>query len=425
MAPEMDKGTNEHAVAGLATELLAAMRVRDAQIKQEKDRQFVPVLTGLAKSRTEIREATGIDPAGIAWKQFGVRKLRESVHRVYRAHRVREATAETAFGQLLRYGVQNFLFDAYQNVPTVAQAIYETRPSTNRQEWYAPLYGAEVPEDVAEEGHFDDSRIKGLDVMIINKKVGRILSISRELVDDDQTGQIVNRATRLGERMRYKEELDAVKAIVLEAKDYSTGGSGSTPYTTAIGNKFTAGSQPLIMQTLEEAAIELAKIVDPLGNFMLVLPDTVFAGRNNEINLYKLLNSAYMPAIPGAGVTSPFEGGWAQSASAENIGDAKSGSTGWTLTINWLQGRYTPVISTFFDHPDLLAATASASPKFWFLMQAKKGAVWQERDPLEVIQENPLSGASFETDAYRYRVRRRYKHAVIEPRFIFQGYGNF
>jgi len=395
MAPETK--VQEYAAA-----FLEAMRVRDEQIAASRSKAHEAIAKRMKEMRAEIREDTQVDPGAIDWYSgdLSVKRLKESVFRAYKARKIREAVAETSFGQLLRYGVQNYLFDAYQNVPTVWQAIFESRPSANRQEWYAPLYGAEIPEDVDASGHFEDSRIRGLDVVVINKKVGRILSIERELVDDDQTGQIVNRAQRLGERMRYKEEIDAMLAIT-NAKDYSTGAAASG-YTFAIGNAFTM-NQPLVQTEMENAAIALRKIKDPLGNFMLVLPNVVLVGPDNEINLYKLLNSAYQPSIPGTFGT-------------DNVATSlPSGQTGWTLTVNWLQGRYTPVVSTFLAHPQVAAKLG------WWLMQAKKGAVCQERDPLEVVQENPLSGQAFESDAYRYRVRRRYRHIVIEPRFIFQG----
>ena len=382
----------------LARSVQALLKQREAPTREK---HFAPVRRYMKQMRETIARDTGFDPGRINWSDpsFSAKQLRYAVEKTTRRRGLREANAETSFGQLLRYGVQHFLFDAYQQVETVMESVYEARPSSNRQEWYAPLYGAEVPEDVDAGGKFDDSRIRGLDVVVVNKKVGRILSIERELVDDDQTGQIVQRASRLGERMRYKEELDAVLEIV-NARDYSTG-AAATGYTSTIGNNGTG--QGLSMRELELADIALTTMKDPLGNFFLVVPDTVLVGPANKINLYKLLNSAYQPAIPGA--------------SGETAATAASGATGWTLTANWLQGRYTPVVSVFLAHQLILGTD------YWFLMQAKKGAVIQNRDPLEVVQENPLSGQAFEFDSYRYRVRRRYRHRVIEPRFIYQGKG--
>jgi hypothetical protein len=412
MAPT---ATQDQELVVPVADLVKAIQARDVRIAQERSVQHEQITKVMERMRESVRSDTGIDPKKIAWSSpfFRVRPLREAMYRITKEQRLREATAETSFGQLLRYGVQHYLFDAYQNVATVYQAIFDSRPSSNRQEWYAPLYGAEVPEDVDPGARFDDSRIRGLDVMIVNKKVGRILSVERELVDDDQTGQIVQRASRLGERMRYKEELDAMSAIV-NALDFSPGGGVTAAgYSTAIGNRPTTLGA-LAQGAMEAAAIALRKMKDPLGNFMLVQPDTVLVGPDNEINLYKLLNSAYQPSIPGVPGTLPYAVGTGTGVAFET----QQGMTGYTLTANWLQGRYTPVVSTFLAHP------AINGTNFWYLLQAKRGQIIQERDPLEVVQENPLSGEAFDFDSYRYRVRRRYKHAVVEPRFIFEGNGS-
>jgi hypothetical protein len=58
----------------------------------------------------------------------------------------------------------------------------------------------------------------------------------------------------------------------------------------------------------------------------------------------------------------------------------------------------------------------------WILCQAKKGLVFQRRDPMEVIQELPQSGQSFNTDTYRFRSRSRWEQEWIEARYY--GLGN-
>ena len=407
---------NDREIETLGTLRSALDRVVQTRGQQTRDFQYSLIRKRMGVMRESIKRTVRIDPAMIDWNNpmFSMRSLRRSMERLATNGKLREANAESSFGQLLRYGIQNYLFDAYINVATVYPAIFDSRPSANRQEWYAPLYGAEVPEDVAAGQHFDDSRIRGIDVMVVNKKVGRMLSIERELVDDDQTGQIVQRASRLGERMRYKEEIDALNSII-NAKDFSTSSAGTTGYTTAIGNRPTTLGT-LTQSALEGAAIALRKIKDPLGNFMLVVPDTVLVGPDNEIILFKLLNSAYQPSIPGAGA-----GTYTTGTGSGVAFEQQQGNVGWTLTSNWLQGRYTPVVAPLLADSRVGSGVASL---FWYVMQAKRGIVFQERDPLEVIQENPLSGEAFELDSYRYRVRRRYQPVVIEPRFIFEGNGS-
>lgn len=340
-----------------------------------------------SRAHTELREACqkrhGVDPASIDWgkaertKGFW-HKLEEST-----GERLREANSSSSLGQLFRYGVQQFMFDAYKDVPVIYPDVVAIRPSSNRQEWYAPLYGAETPIEVAPGTAFTDSRLQGLDTVLVNKKVGRTLEVDRELFDDDQTGQIVQRATKLGQRVRYKEEFDVMAAL--------RGGS----YSFAIGNKFTGGYETLSQGALERADIQLQQIRDPLGNRMLVMPSYLLVGTAHKFNAAKLLNSSLQPSIPGS--------------AGETIGDAASGQTGWTMTVNVLQGLYQLGVSRFLQTDD------------WFLMEPRTSLPFQERDPLEVVQENPQSGKSFENDTYRWRVRRRYQTALIESRYVFAG----
>lgn len=303
--------------------------------------------------------------------------------------RLREAVAESAFPALLRSGVQGFLFDAYQAVGVIYPDLVRVVNSNKFEELYAPMYGAETPKQVNPSQKFEESRLQGLDVRVRNLKFGRILGVERELIDDDMTGQIVQRASQMGQRIRYVEEQVVMSAIV-----------GAT-YTTAIGNRPSAGAK-LSQPGLEAADIALMGIRDPLGNLILVQPDTLVVGPADKFNAAKLLNSALQPSVPGA--------------SGQTANTASSGGTGWTMTVNPLQGLYSLKVSRFLP---TLGLDATNGP--WYLMQAKTSIAFQDRDPLEVVPEARDAGESFDRDQYRWRTRRRFNAAVIESRYIYEG----
>jgi hypothetical protein len=342
---------------------------------------------------------------------FSWKRLRENLES--NSGKLREATSESAFGQLLRYGVQHFMFDAYKNVDDfVYTDLVTSRPSSNRQEWYAPLFGVEIPRDVPTGGAFEDSRISGLDVEVVNKKVGRMFTVERELIDDDQTGQVQQRAEGLGARLRYKEEADVMGVDVFTLNPLGRGitGVAAQSYTTAIGNRPTEFLK-LSQAGLESADISLHNMLDPLGNRILVKPSLLLTCPAEKFNAAKLLNSALQPSVPqtvtsgsGATTTSFFQGGL----------------TGWNATVNPLQGLYTLKISRWLPTgTDGAGVTAG----YWYLMEPKTSIVWQDRDPLELLMEARDAGRSFERDEYRWRLRRRYATAVIEYRYIFEGMG--
>jgi hypothetical protein len=192
---------------------------------------------------------------------------------------------------------------------------------------------------------------------------------------------------------------------VVDVSDYTTydvnGSLVSAVYSTAIGNRPTSGSA-LSQLSLEAAEIALVRIKDPLGNNMLVIPDTLVFSPADNFNAPKLLKSAYQPSIPGV--------------SGGNLSTAPSGTTGWTETYNPLYGKYQMVMSRYV--PELGLDSASGA---WFLGQKNKGLVFQRRDAIEVIQEQPQSGESFRIDAMRFRGRSRFTVDWVESRFWYRG----
>jgi CxxC motif-containing protein (DUF1111 family) len=57
----------------------------------------------------------------------------------------------------------------------------------------------------------------------------------------------------------------------------------------------------------------------------------------------------------------------------------------------------------------------------WGVGDPKKGFVFQRRDPLEIVQENPASGDSFKKEVYAYKIRSRWEADWVEPRFFYLG----
>jgi len=326
------------------------------------------------------------------------RRLRESVYN--QAARLREANAETAFGQLLRAGIQTYAINSYQTVPVVYPDLVTEVASRRFQEYYAPLFRPNLPKKVDRGQEFQDNPIAGLSRVLTNFKFGMIEGFERELFDDDQTGQIKNRASQMGENFKIMEEI-YVMGKVTGAGFTSQGvqvdpdvtftdvftGTGNGTYNTAPKGNRPAVFGSLTQPNLETADISLMNIVDDLGNKFLVAPNTLLVGTSNKFVGAKILNSTLQPSVPSA----------------------TAGSTGYVMTINPLQGLYKLLVSRF------LPALA------WYLGDPKKCIVFQRRDPLEIIQENPASGQSFSQEVYRFKSRSRFEVGMIDSRFMFEG----
>ena len=339
--------------------------------------------------------------AKIDWTNptLSFRRLRESVYN--QAARLREANAESAFGQLLRAGIQTFAINSYQTVPVVYTDLVTEIASRRFQEYYAPLYRPNLPKKVDRGQEFQDNPVVGLSRVLTNVKFGMIESFERELFDDDQTGQIKNRASQMGENFKIMEEIYVILKVtgaggttqgVIVDSDVSysdtvpAGYTGTGTYNTYKGNRpltFTRLSQA----NLETADINLMSITDPLGNKFLVSPNTLLVSTIDKFVGAKLLNSTLQPSVPAA----------------------TADSTGYTMTVNPLQGLYKLLVSRFLPS------------KAWYLGDFKKAMVFQRRDPLEILQENPASGVSFSAEVYRFKSRSRFEVGIVESRFIYCG----
>lgn len=331
--------------------------------------------------------------------ELSFRRLRESV--TDKSVRLREANPESSFGQLLRAGIQTFALNSYQTVPVVYPDLVTEVTSRRFQEYYAPLFRPNLPVMVSRGEKFQENPVAGLDRTLINFKFGMIESFERELFDDDQTGQIKNRASQMGENFKIMEEIYVMGKIIgigqvsqgvnvpPDITNFDTvpaGATGTGSYNTSKGNRpatFGRLNQP----NLESADIALMNITDDLGNKFLVSPNTLLVSPIDKFVGAKLLNSTLQPSVP----------------------TTSAGDTGYVMTVNPLQGLYKLLVSRFL------------TTKVWLLGDPKKCLVFQRRDPLEIVQEQPASGQSFEIEAYRFKSRSRFEVGMIDSRFNFLG----
>lgn len=331
--------------------------------------------------------------------ELSMRRLREATY--FESRRLREANAESAFGQLLRAGIQTYAINSYQTVPVVYPDMVTEVSSRRFQEYYAPLFRPNLPKRVDRGQEFQENPVLGLSRQLINQKVGMIESFERELFDDDQTGQIKNRASQMGENFKIMEEIYVMLKVigsggtiqgvqvdpdVTYSDTVPAGFVGTGSYNTSKGNR-PATFVRLSQANLEAADISLMNIVDDLGNKFLVSPNTLTVSPIDKFVGAKLLNSTLQPSVPAA----------------------TADATGYTMTINPLQGLYKLLVSRFL------------TSKAWLLGDPKKCMVFQRRDPLEIIQENPASGVSFSMEVYRFKSRSRFEVGMIDSRFMYMG----
>jgi hypothetical protein len=315
---------------------------------------------------------------------------------------LRESEAENVFQALLRTGINNVVNSWYKLVPVNHEQIMQTTISNKAIELYAPLQRGGVPKRVQKGSNFPEVKVEGLDIQVPNWKFGAIMAIERELIDDDQTSQILDRARDIAENMAILEDAWAFTKFIGAASTYA--GDiipASETYTTVWSTALTGGgaNKPSAYVAFGQDALQAAHkaLMDQLdlqGNKMLVMPNTMLVGSSNIFTARSIMNSTFY-----VGTGAQLVGGTGGTNTAIGVSHAD----------NIMKGMYEIVESRFLP------------TKAWALGEAGRGIIFQRRDPVEMIQENPQSGNSFNVDEYRFRSRARWNVDWVEPRFWYLG----
>lgn len=359
----------------------------------------------------QFKEAVGgrIGPRGVS-RWFAAAQ--------HACQRMREANGEGALGFLLRKGVQTIANDWYQAAPGAWRQYCEIVGSDGVAEWYAPLYPSTLPAPVDRAGEFPKARVQGEESALVNVKFGAIEPFERELFDDDKTGQIRQRASRLGAAMPVTESVWAASRFIGAARTYAnlvvpasrytttdingtavTGPWSSTLYSASTGNR-PATYLPLNIGRLKVAYQASINAVDPLQNKLVITPNVLLHSAMDALNVEMLLAPGAYPGVMGqsdaAAANAPVIGGTVSAAGVNQgvlagyPGGAFAPNPFAKLGIKGVMERY-------------LADWA------WALGEGGKGIVFQERDPLEITQEAPNTGSNFTFDVIQFRSRRRFE----------------
>lgn len=319
---------------------------------------------------------------------FSFHRLREAAVKLADLH---EANIEATYGWLLRSAVQEFANTVYRDLAVIFPNFVTEVNSKRRSEVYGGLFRPSLPVQLDAGERFRDSAFKGFERELKNYKYGQLISFERELFDDDQTGQIRSRSADLGEGFRIFQEIYVLSRLLglarteegvnVPASSYSGTAGAGVVFSTTYGNRPTTFAI-LDATSLEAAHQASRRIVDPTGRKFLHVPTQLLVSPEDEFTALRLLNSTIMP-ITSAGTFS--------------------GQT------NPLYGRYNLFVSPFVP------------ARAWMIGDPKRGFVFQRRDNLEIIQEHPASGKSFEMEVYAFRARERWEADWIEPRFAYLG----
>ena len=332
---------------------------------------------------------------------------------------LKEADSESTFTQFLRAGIQNITIGAYQAVRTSFEEWVQVINSNRREELYAPNHGISFPQEVGLQGKYPEVGAAALDIKLQNKKYGSMYALEWELLEDDQTGSFGQQASLLGEYLKLLSEvlvygkLQSVANmqyinLTIPTSETKPSYEANYPWTSSAAPLRGGGfNQPTSFGGLTQANVQNGWIAlmnqkNLQGIKMQVEPKRLVISPYYIYDAAVLLNSSYYPS--GAAAAGVVGGAFALNP----LGPDAPFKTVNQITVS----RYVCDNTGSF----------TANSKAWYLLDdSKPFFVLQYREPVTVVQENPQSGASFETDVIRFKARSRQNADWIDPRFAWRG----
>lgn len=264
---------------------------------------------------------------------------------------VEEAVSSDAFPKITGELINAKVIGAYDATEMLGDQLCTTMPSRLKIDTIAGFTDAEAPKKIPEGHEYDDSTVTEKYVTIHNDKFGRKISITEEMLFFDQTGQILVRAARIGQKAAQYKERSILRGVQdLDSNVHRPSGVATALYST--GNKNLNATNPLSEGGLEVSRSALINTKDDSehitdNDFILISQADVvcLTPTTLDVEAWQLANSTLTPE------------------SAENAA-------------NFFKNRFKPLSSPYLDQ---------ANTTTWYYGDFKQQFMWTEVWPLTVI----------------------------------------
>lgn len=323
----------------------------------------------------QIREMLWAEKPELRPEDFSFREIWESLQHL------EEQVVATAFPVITGELINKSVMQGYTAVEAIGDSLVRIVPSKKRTEKIPGFEALEPAKEVLPAMPYPETGLIEKYVEINSKKYGEIISITEEAIMEDQTGQILARASEIGEDIRYLREsliLDVIQDV--NSNSYN----GAVLYDDSLYGNLGSTAFGTDGSGLEATRLKLTAMKDEAGKRILVakrqllVPDALLKAASDLI---------YPGALPGTtvAVESPF----------------------YKRVITEL------LSSPLLDDNSLVAYYYGNFPReFWYM------DIW----PIQTFRQKQDSDAYFERDIYaRFKVRFYGGAGAVDHRFVIKG----
>jgi phage major head subunit gpT-like protein len=335
------------------------------------------------------------------WKSFGEPQLLESKELgiMITEKEFREQLDSSMFPKVTGALINKMVQEAYDIAYGVGSNLVTVIPSSQKDETIVGFTAADVLEEVLEGMEYEEGAFGEKYHKIRNRKFGKMIYLTEEMVKFDQTGQFINRARNLGENAKFKHEEIIMDAVLETAStgayaSWRPAGTSTTLYASTSNDPYTSGTldnsitDALADETDINAAItQFATFTDESGQYLTVNPRQLLVAMALEGTGRKIVNST-----------------------GSNVATYSS------AVINPYRGAFDLFSTSFVDN--------KKGATYWFLGDFKKQFVYTEVFPLGVFQAKPGNDQEWKRDVvFGFKVRFMGGCGAVTNRYVVMSTG--
>ena len=277
---------------------------------------------------------------------------------------VTEAVSSDLFPVITGEIISAKIIEGYKSVAMIGDQITTVVPSKLKTATIAGFTASVGPDVVLEGAAYNSSQIEEKWVQISHTKYGRIIDVTEEAIHFDQTGQLLLRAFRIGEKAaQYREKLIVEGVQDINSNVFNPAGVATAFYrTTASGDRKinSRASTPFGEEGIKEAMKLFHNMVDENGDYVNILPANLVG--LFPFDLWVRVNQMIQSTLVPEGVSN---------------------------AVNIWKGLFKPLTS-----PYITAQNTST----WYLGDFRQDFWWSEIWPLQTFTAKPGAEAEFRSD---------------------------
>lgn len=319
--------------------------------------------------------------------EFSIKELFEA----FVTRDVQEAVGTGDFVKITGALINKAVIDGYEGAVGIGDQLVTTIPGKLKKETITGFTALLYPQQVPEGKDYESSGFEEKYVTVQSLKYGRIVGITEEMIQGDQTHSVIIRAKTLGERCKdMKEKLIVqgvidVNSTVWRPSDSPLALYANASTTTAHDADNLAASNPFGASGLSA--------IEKLAHAM-----TDDSHEKNYIGVSLIGKPLLVPV-------DLMEEAWELSATPTHPETAERASNYW-------KGKFVPMTSPWI--------TANSSST-WYWGDFRRDFVWVDIFPLQTLVEKPGAPSAFDSDVpFRFKVRLFGGIGAIDFRHVFR-----